>query len=123
MIARSSSFEQLERRLEYIAARRGSTCIGQWYIIECMTMHTINEAKFDLDVLIERALAGENIVITRAGEPLIELKPFEGTAGQQPVGGIGPDSIAWLRRIRIKGEPPDEDAGALVSRMRDEDWS
>ncbi len=35
------------------------------------------EAKTQLSKLIRRALAGERIVIARAGRPLVELKPYE----------------------------------------------
>ncbi len=38
------------------------------------------EAKAKLSQLIRRALAGERIVIARAGKPLIELTPFRPSA-------------------------------------------
>jgi hypothetical protein len=37
-------------------------------------------------------------------------------------GPITDEEIAWLREHRVKGTPPEEDAGTTVSRMRDEDW-
>ena len=37
----------------------------------------IYEAKTKLSQLIERALKGENIIIARAGKPLVELKRIE----------------------------------------------
>lgn len=35
----------------------------------------IHEAKTTLSKLIERALAGEEVIIAKAGKPLVELKP------------------------------------------------
>jgi len=35
----------------------------------------IHEAKTTLSRLIERALAGEEVIIAKAGKPLVELKP------------------------------------------------
>jgi prevent-host-death family protein len=82
-----------------------------------MGTHSVAEARNNLSELIDRALKGEGVVITRHGTPVVELKPVvrEG----RPVTREG---IEWLRR-RHAGRPiPAEDAGTLVSRMRDEDW-
>ncbi|WP_169979776.1 type II toxin-antitoxin system Phd/YefM family antitoxin [Tautonia rosea] len=40
-----------------------------------MTLSNIHEAKTQLSQLINRALAGEEVVIARAGEPLVRLMP------------------------------------------------
>ena len=37
----------------------------------------IHEAKTTLSKLIERALAGEEVIIAKAGKPLVHLKPIE----------------------------------------------
>ena len=37
----------------------------------------VHDAKTQLSKLIERVLAGEDIVIARAGEPVVRLVPFE----------------------------------------------
>jgi prevent-host-death family protein len=42
-----------------------------------MKVINIHDAKTQLSRLIERALAGEKIVIAKAGEPLIQLMPFK----------------------------------------------
>ena len=49
-------------------------------------METINihAAKTHLSRLIERALAGENIIISRNGEPLVHLTPHKQSATPQP---------------------------------------
>ena len=44
-------------------------------------MHTVNmhEAKTQLSSLVEQALNGEDVVIARAGKPLVRLVPFQKT--------------------------------------------
>ncbi len=51
------------------------------------------QAKTQLSRLIRRALAGERIVIARAGRPLVELKPYEHTRPR--VAGL------WKGKVRI----------------------
>lgn len=51
------------------------------------------EAKTHLSRLIRRALAGERIVIARAGRPLVELKPYQPSAPRTP--GL------WEGRVKI----------------------
>lgn len=81
-----------------------------------MSTHSVAEAKNQLSDLIDRAIAGEDVVITRHGRPVIALKSIERH--------IGPISIAdldWLAARRIETRRGAEDAGTLVSRMRDDD--
>lgn len=42
-------------------------------------MHTVNmhEAKTQLSSLVQQALNGEDVVIARAGKPLVRLVPFQ----------------------------------------------
>ncbi len=82
-----------------------------------MSSHSVAEAKNHLSELIDQAISGEEVVITRHGTPVAVLKPV----GRQHR-PVTDEDIEWLRRHRVQGEPPAEDAGALVSRMRDEDW-
>jgi prevent-host-death family protein len=80
-----------------------------------MSTHTVAEAKNQLSKLIDRALKGEGIVITRRGQPVVELKPV------QPVPRpIADADIEWLRARRVGGTMPKTDAGTLVNEMRDE---
>ncbi len=51
-----------------------------------MTKVNIHEAKTNFSKLIERALAGEEIVIARSGKPLLKLVPLEGPGALRPVG-------------------------------------
>jgi prevent-host-death family protein len=81
----------------------------------CMRKHGVAEAKNQLSKLIDRALKGEGVVITRHGRPVVELKPILPMA-KAPT----PESVDWLVRRRVGRRMPREDAAALVRRMRDE---
>jgi prevent-host-death family protein len=83
-----------------------------------MSEHTVVEAESTLSDLIDRALAGEAVVITRAGRPVVELKPLKPRA----IGQVTAADMDWLAAHRVGTKPPIEDAGTFVSRMRDEDW-
>ena len=83
--------------------------------IPAINTHSIVEAKNDLSELIDRALAGEGVVITRHGRPVVELRPVA-----QPARNLTPDDLDWLAGRRPGGHPVAEDAGALLlSRLRD----
>ncbi|MBR7619027.1 type II toxin-antitoxin system Phd/YefM family antitoxin [Phenylobacterium sp. 20VBR1] len=81
-----------------------------------MSEHSVVEAKNNLSDLIDRALKGEAVVITRHGKPMVELKAVQPLPRR-----ITEADIEWLRARRV-GRKSTEDAGSLVSRMRDEDW-
>ena len=81
-----------------------------------MTTHSIAEAKNQLSKLIDRALEGEPIVITRRGEPVVELKPVR--PAPRPITRA---DIEWLRARRARLPYCETDAGTLVSQMRDEE--
>jgi len=51
---------------------------------EMTSQINIAEAKAKLSELIDRALAGEEIVIARAGKPLVQLTPVEQMTQRQP---------------------------------------
>ena len=46
-----------------------------------MSAHSVAEAKNQLSKLIDRALKGEGVVITRRGQPVVELKPVRPVPG------------------------------------------
>jgi prevent-host-death family protein len=81
-----------------------------------MGTHSVAEAKNRLPELIDRALNGEGIVITRHGRPVVELKPIP-----EPARPISPADLDWLaaRRVKIRGRK--KSAGHFVSAMRDEE--
>ena len=80
-----------------------------------MGTHSVAEAKNKLPELIDRALKGEGVVITRHGRPVVELKPIP-----EPVRAITPEALDWLAARRVGRKNISEDAGTLVSKMRDE---
>ena len=82
-----------------------------------MSTHSVAEAKNQLSRLIDRALAGEPVVITRHGHPVVEIKPLK-----LPVPHTAKAALAWLEGKRLKLHGEGEDPVALVSKMRDEDW-
>ncbi len=55
----------------------------------------MHEAKTKLSKLVERAEAGEDIVIARNGKPVARLVPITGTNSLAAVRG------AWRGRVRI----------------------
>jgi len=79
---------------------------------------SVSEAKAQLTELVRRAEAGDEIILTRHGQPVVALKPI------RPVPGpITQDDIDWLKANMITPiRPLSESAGDLVSRMRDEEW-
>jgi prevent-host-death family protein len=81
-----------------------------------MGSHSVAEAKNRLSDLIERAARGEEVIITRHGKPVAELRSLPELA--RPVGEAAVD---WLIAHRVGKADPAENAGELVSRMRDEE--
>ena len=59
-----------------------------------MTAYSVVEAKNTLPKLIDRALQGEEVVITRHGKPVAELKPLR----RRPPAPAG--TYDWLRSRR-----------------------
>jgi prevent-host-death family protein len=69
-----------------------------------MTDFSVADAKNNLPRLIDRALAGEEVVITRRGKPVAEIRPLAATARSKPAAGeVG--STAWLRARRDARAP------------------
>jgi prevent-host-death family protein len=81
-----------------------------------MSTHSVAEAKNRLPELIDRALDGEDVVITRHGRPVVELKPIP----ERPR-CVSPTDLDWLAARRIGRLSAAENAGTLVSRLRDEE--
>ena len=81
-----------------------------------MSTHSVAEAKNKLPELIDRALKGEGVIITRHGRPVVELKPIPEVA--RPISSADLD---WLAAHRAGVRPAKDDAGKLLMRLRDED--
>jgi prevent-host-death family protein len=80
-----------------------------------MSTYSVADAKNQLSELIDRALRGEGVVITRHGRPMVELKPVD-----EPAQPLSAADLDWLAAHRVGRAPGSEDAGRLVERMRDE---
>ncbi len=81
-----------------------------------MSTHSVAEARNKLSELIDRALRGEGIVITRHGQPVVELRAVT----KQPSPMTQAD-LDRLREHRAKLPRNSVDAGTFISNMRDEE--
>lgn len=81
-----------------------------------MGSHSVADAKNRLSELIDLALSGEGVVITRHGKPVVELKALP-----EPPRRMTEADIERLMANRVGKEPPVVDAGKFVREMRDED--
>ncbi len=61
----------------------------------------IQEAKTHLSQLIESVLAGQDVIISQGGKPLVRLVPYEEISKPRTPG-------AWKGRIRIADDFDDE---------------
>ena len=81
-----------------------------------MSVYSVAQAKDQLSKLIDEALAGEEVTITRHGKPAVELRPAR-AAGAGHLSGELIDRIA----ARAKSLPSlGEDAVDIIRRMRDD---
>lgn len=63
--------------------------------IATMAEFGMHHSKTHLSELVARALAGEEIVITRRGEPAVRLVP------ERPAGGLASLRGAWKGKVKI----------------------
>jgi prevent-host-death family protein len=82
-----------------------------------MSSHSVAQARNQLSQLIDRAIKGEDVVITRHGKPVVELKPIP-----PPPRRITQADLDWLKAHRVGKRMPKEDAGTLLRKIRDEEW-
>ncbi len=84
-----------------------------------MTAYSVADAKNKFSELIARAEKGEEVLITRHGQPVIKFSAIS----PSPPRVVTAADMDWLKERReSRGRLGAEDAGTLVSRMRDEDW-
>lgn len=81
-----------------------------------MSKHSVAEAKNRLSELIDRALNGEDVVITRHGAETVQLRPVRPRA--KPVTA---DDLDRLAARRIGAAVAGDDFPSLVRRLRDEE--
>ena len=79
-----------------------------------MSSYSVAEAKNKLSALIKRAVAGEDVVITSHGQPVVELKPVKPAEHVMSVA-----DWEWLEAHRLPRLDPHKDAVELVREMRD----
>lgn len=77
-----------------------------------MTTFSVAEAKARMSELLDRAEKGEKVVITRRGEPVVQLAPV-----RRAKPGIDFARLRALRGAMPKAQTP---ADKLVRKMRDE---
>ena len=78
-----------------------------------MARYSVAEAKNNLPKLLDRALAGEDVTITRRGEAIAKLVP------ERVIGA--PLDLEWLDAHRVTAKAgTDLDSAALIRQMRDE---
>ncbi|MGZ9113644.1 MAG: type II toxin-antitoxin system Phd/YefM family antitoxin [Brevundimonas sp.] len=77
-----------------------------------MTHYSVAEAKNNLPKLLDRMLAGEDVVITRRGKPIARLAPET-----KPEAGFRLD-LAWLDAHRVTPAKGPIDTVAGVAEMR-----
>ena len=80
-----------------------------------MSVHSVAEAKNQLSELIDRAVKGEDVVITRHGRPVVELRAIP-----EPTRPASAADLDWLAERRVGRIPASEDAGGLLTKLRDE---
>jgi prevent-host-death family protein len=85
-----------------------------------MSSHSVAEARNNLSDLIARAERGEEVVITRHGKPIVELRPVPAT-GPKPRPMTQAD-WDWLDSVRVTLAPGAPSAVELVRQMRDDGY-
>jgi prevent-host-death family protein len=83
--------------------------------MRAMSTHSVAEAKNRLSELIDRALNGEEVVITRHGRPVVAIR-----AVREVPHPVSAAELDWLAERRVGLVPAGEDAGMLLTKLRDE---
>jgi prevent-host-death family protein len=83
-----------------------------------MPAYSVAEAKNNLPKLLDRAIAGEEVTITRRGKTVARIVS-EPAAVSRPGGPKSPRDVDWVRRSRVHPRM-EVDAVELIRRMRDE---
>jgi len=80
-----------------------------------VSTYSIAQAKDQLSRLVDEALKGKQVTITRHGKPVVELRPAA-PAGRH----VTMKDIDWLRKCRKSLPSFDGDTVAEIRAMRDE---
>jgi prevent-host-death family protein len=81
-----------------------------------MATYTLAQAKDQLSKLVEEALSGTPVTITRHGKPAVHLFP-----AQPEPGPMTKADLDWLAEQRATRPYIDVDAGGFIRSMRDEE--
>ncbi|HLW92583.1 MAG TPA: type II toxin-antitoxin system prevent-host-death family antitoxin [Roseiarcus sp.] len=81
-----------------------------------MPVYSIAEAKDHLSKLVDEALSGEEVTITRHGKAVVELRPSTGRTTPRPYSEEEWRSV----RTRRAARPSLEDSVSIIRAMRDE---
>jgi antitoxin (DNA-binding transcriptional repressor) of toxin-antitoxin stability system len=76
------------------------------------TTVSLADAKARLSELVERAAAGETVIITKRGKPVLRLS--------RPENPRSPVDLEALRRLTASMPRQSESAGSFVRRLRDD---
>jgi len=80
-----------------------------------MSRYSVADAKNRLSELIDRALRGEDVIVTRHGAPVVEFRAV--TPGPQP---LRASDIDWLASRRVPARPGFETASESLAALRDD---
>lgn len=86
-----------------------------------MPHYSVATTKDKLSSLIDKALAGEEVIITRHGKATVELRVVREERPPPPPGASNAEWMDWLAERRQKLPPLGISAAELVRQMRDED--
>jgi prevent-host-death family protein len=81
-----------------------------------MSTHDVAEAETHLSELIDQALMGEAVVITRDGRPVAEIRPVK-----TPKRPTREEKLAWLDANPAKLTGESIDVQAILRQIRDEE--
>lgn len=82
-----------------------------------MPSYSVATTKDNLSSLIDKALAGEEVIITRHGTPVVELTLVQSAAAPKPTKS---EIYERLRRVRESLPPSEVSSADLIRQMRDE---
>ncbi|HZZ89090.1 MAG TPA: type II toxin-antitoxin system prevent-host-death family antitoxin [Caulobacteraceae bacterium] len=80
-----------------------------------MAEYSVAEAKNNLPKLLDRALAGECVTITRRGKPIARIEPIDPEPQAMSI------DVDWLESVRVNPRDPDLDFTAIIRDLRDAD--
>jgi prevent-host-death family protein len=83
-----------------------------------MGAYSIAQAKQQLESLVEQALTGEVVTITRDGQPVATLNPTAPADARLP---IDAEYLEWMRKRALARPSLGPDSVTLVREMRDEE--